>query len=126
MKFNKEEIELCRKIAEKHRKDIEYGDWYCDSNYSNEIRLLHSLDRGKIHARSQKELNVFLLWTLSGCLEWLRDRDWNPYEMFWICEARVKISYIKPKEKIKSLELRADTLLEACLKAVLAVLEEES
>ena len=116
MKFTKEEISLCKQVAEKHRKEIEYGGWY--------------LTKGEVrnNADSKWVANEFSqacipLWIISDCLKFLREKSWNAViELWstgrddkWLCRLNHEVSQW----------WSGKTPLEACLKAVLAVLEEE-
>jgi len=110
MKFTKEEISLCGQVAEKHRKPIKYGDWY---EFRGNIYLITVKHEPEMHDVS------ISLWTISDCLEFLREKK-EVIELWragrgsnWIC-------------RIKSQKWwKGKTPLEACLRAVLAVLEEE-
>ena len=124
MKPTKEEISLCKRVAEKHRKKIKCGDWILRNG---ELRLnldgkLAWLEDGKqdiIITITAKE-EIIPLWTISDCLEFLRrspkiqtgERVWD------IIKFKAYVS-IRPFGTHKG-----ETVLGACLKAVLAVLEE--
>jgi len=138
IKFTKEEISLCKQVAKRHRKEISKGDWMQIYKPFADLRLLirpSICQFGRFYdAQAEGETQVmiadkneyFPLWTLSDCLEFLEEKGWNAYDMSsWSGEAHVKIVYIKPGKISKELKFWADTLLVACLKAVLAVLEEE-
>ncbi len=117
MKFTKEEISLCKQIAEKHEKEIGYGDWYWDEGQKRTVicavRLAH------IEEAPYFIKNCFPLWTISDCLEFLRERAYLVFigqeENKGWCEVNAKKIIHRHGGK---------TPLEACLKAVLAVLEE--
>jgi len=118
-KFTATEIDLCKKIAEKERGMPEYGQWY-----------YQELSNGKKGCFVYADpVGVYLpqgipLWQEHDCLEWLREKGWSIYDMAWICEPRLRISYVKPKEESKTHEIRdGETLLECLLRAVLAVME---
>ena len=119
MKFTDKEICLCKQIAEKHRRRIELGDWFITTKMGD-IPFLFQ------YGTKPDNDDFIPLWTISDCLEFLEEKGWNPYDMSWICEANMRIVYIKPGEDSKEFKFKADTLLEACLKAVLAVLENKS
>jgi hypothetical protein len=109
MKFNKEEISLCKQIAEKHRKEIKYGDWFLnEGGFAKVWPYRHNCER----------TDVIPLWTISDCLEFLQKKE-DVIELVvtgkhlrWFCRWG--------NRKMRS----GKTPLEACLKAVLAVLEE--
>jgi len=129
MKFTKEEISLCKQVAEKERKPLEYGSWYLiipkDKKAVEEICLYDSKIDESFLVFSRDTTTTVPLWSISDCLEFLRERGY-----------RVRID-----EEITPLSLSSNvkcyghksniavckfgtTPLEACLKAVLAVLEE--
>lgn len=127
IKFNKEEINLCKQTAEKHRKKLEYGDWY----YYKEGRTYWTWD--KTHTRTDNLENHFPLWTISDCLEFLRERNFEASLCYFNKFSGYRIQIWKP-EKTQAFYSDYDldrsmeqcthkTPLEACLKAVLAVLE---
>ena len=121
MKFTKDEIILCEQVAKKYIKEVKYGEWYLMNNKP----ILCAYANKSFHKYLEEKDAIIPLWTLSDCLEFWEEKGWNPYDMSWICEASMKIVYIKPGETSKELKFKADTLLEACLKAVVAVLEEK-
>jgi len=124
MKFTKEEISLCKQVAEKHRKEIKYGDW--------------SLNEGGFvkvwpYRHNCKRIELIPLWTISDCLEFLYQKE-VPLEIEtrydpWAVKRgwRWHMWWGEPKDNVKPWggSINAKTLLEACLKAVLAVLEEK-
>ena len=125
MKFTKEEISLCKQVAEKHRKEICKGDCvavrsYGDLSGKTEYKVI-LVDFEFLH----KSLDVcFPLWTISDCLEFLNQGNSFKTELYntrwnWYC--KTKRYEIGAKEYFA----RGKTPLEACLKAVLAVLEEK-
>ncbi|TES91643.1 MAG: hypothetical protein E3J87_07370 [Candidatus Cloacimonadota bacterium] len=119
MKFTKEEISLCKQVAEKWRKKIEYGDWFIDFN---EVKLKTFSGKG------YREEDWLPLWTISDCLEFLEQKGFNHIFSFicykdgeWTFTAESSVVG-NPFKKIRG--EKAKTPLEACLRAVLAVLEE--
>ena len=124
MEFNKEEISLCKQVTEKHRKPIKYGDWYWSKSHNKPLIAI----AGGFKANDQKHFGVFKIWTISDSLEFLRERckdhvlliheeglDDDDEEWYlWFDEYKETQQWDKGK-----------TPLEACLKVVLAVLEEE-
>ena len=118
MKFTKEEISLCEQVAEKYRKEIKYGDWYY---FKEKVHL--------IWAKPEPIMDDICipLWTISDCLEFLgekgRDTIVIEIEPGWDVKC-----FAEKREVNKGYEHRVEgggkTPLEACLKAVLAVLEE--
>ena len=129
MKFTKEERSLCKQVAEKHRKEIEYGDWYIDSRRKEgyQTRLCEYQGKqnfGKIYSEFTP------LWTISDCLEFLRERAFYLEGLCQIdeCEFQCAISEMDDMGVVKHSKKRfeGESELEACLKAVLAVLEEKT
>ena len=115
--FTKKEVSLCKQVAKRHRKEIEYGDWY----YYKKGRTYWTWD--KAHVRTDNLDNHFPLWTISDCLEFLRERGWalcNHYDD--LKDKNVVILFGRGESEL--LEGKGKTDNEACLKAVLAVLEE--
>ncbi len=115
MKFNKKERSLCRKIAEKHRKDVEYGDWF---EWGDSIPIVAS---GNM--RQRKDLTP--LWTISDCLEFLMKlKSFRAYfvETYNDKTRLLCVNYWDQQDRV--IMKNGKTTLEACLKAVLAVLEE--
>ncbi len=125
MKFTAIEIKLCQDIAKKWRKEIKYGDWYL--NYQNQIYL-----QSVLFAPQDKE-DIPLL-TLEDCLEFLRGRKWRIvqfYEGYGTIRKDKSPDVVSIKlwnwenDLLPEVKGSGKTPLEACLKAVLAVLEEE-
>jgi len=132
MKPTKEEIDLLKQIAEKHRKPIEYGDWYWHE--IDEDVFLHSTKEKYPYVADAEHEYIIPLWTIFDCLEFLNKRGVaieNLHQPGWknwsILIKHVSVLHIKDaKWTGKELEIRSNkTPLEACLKAVLAVLEEK-
>jgi len=115
MKFTKEEISLCKQVAEKHRKKIDWGEW--------------ALFNDKIHLVIDLPVNEesIPLWTISDCLEFLKERN---YDCILYSKSGQSRWYLKFNiyPLVSSMEILngGKTPLEVCLKAVLAVLEEET
>jgi len=138
--FTDEEIKNCRKIAEKgERKTVEYGDW-CYS----EIYWPGHGDRDKIdpkrvglwrsHLPADENTAHTPLWQEHDCLEWLR-KEYVPLIITTRDDAyaqksgwRWQVVWGNPHaidEKPWDGCFNAPTLLEALLRAVLAILEEK-
>ena len=123
-KWSKEEISLCKQVAEEYKKPIEFGGWY--TNRHDNILLHNNIDWGDLNI-SHKEFGFIPLWTISDCLLWLDERydDINIAKLGdeeWELETQDafdKVHHVNHVIKI------GKTPLEACLKAVLAVLEEK-
>ena len=126
MKFTNEEISLCKQIAGKHRKEINEGDWYININLGNISFLCQ-------HGSVLDPNEAVPLWTISDCLEFLNKKRFaveNLHQPGWknwsILVKHENVLHINDaKWTGKELEIRSSkTPLEACLKAVLAELEE--
>jgi len=126
--FTPKEIEICKKVAEKERKEIKRGDWYL---YDGEIHLWDI--RYKMSDDDRGKPNPVPLWQEHDCLEWLRGHGFSiiqacehPMSHQWLVEIN---PYESPAYKImgrESFDARGEfSLLEALLKAVLAILEEK-
>ena len=115
MKFTKEEIILCKQVAEKHRKFIEYGDWYEFKGKS----YLKSISNSLTPAWH------IPLWTISDCLEFLRKKDYriNLHENVLTNGIEVILNHPKRIEDITNYVYKGKTPLEACLKVVIEVLK---
>lgn len=118
-KFTNEEIQLCKLIAEKERKEIGFGDWFYDEGFIRKIGI-------HVHAMILEEemSDKIPLWTLADAIEWLRERGYIRaiIEIDWKKKATIARFY--GGKKIVSAQIEK-TPLEACLKAVLAILEEK-
>ncbi len=134
MKFTKEEISLCKQVAEKHRKSIIKGDWLLwDRIIPKEIVLVHDTfyteegNEKTIGILTEQELlgggEVIPLWTISDCLEFLREKRYKAIR-FNEHEGGVGVSVFPENEFELGEGEYGKTPLEACLKVVLAVLEE--
>jgi len=131
IKFTKEEISLCKKVAKKHRKEIKYGDWYISID-SRMYLWLSSSPFNKDFVNTCEPQNqadkIIPLWTISDCLEFLRERNWCLYKLIeWLGGEKFQCSIINSSDNLggrNCFDRLGKTPLEACLKAVLAVLEE--
>lgn len=120
-KFTKEEISLCKQIAEKHKKKrLELGDWYL-------LKLLHEKEQIRLYGNQKPWIiltkDFIPLWTISDCLEFLRKRGWalcNHYDD--LKDKNVVILFGRGESELLEGKGKADN--EACLKAVLAVIKE--
>ena len=124
-KFTKEEISLYKQVAEKHRKEIVFGDWFYDEGLKK-ITIYTPYPHGEytLNAKEQKRFNYVPLWTISDCLEFLEERGLNLYLQFMRFE-NGNWRLTAEDDKYKKVRGEGKTRLEACLKAVLAVLEEK-
>ena len=112
MKFTKEEISLCKQVLGGHKKEIEFGDWYYETDLED-IFLCEEINGQYVFP------NLIPLWTISDCLEFLKEK-------FHILALRADDKFeCELYLKTHSCSEVGKTPLEACLKAVLAVLEEK-
>ena len=143
MNFTKEEIALCKKIAEKHRKEVKWGDVVCGKDGVGIVATIStsvggkkivSIDcyQGKIPHYEEQEESIIPLWQISDCLEFLRNRR--------SIHGEVRLAYIdhhdrwfvhifeenSPSTSKVIMVESGMTPLEACLKAVLAIVEEKN
>ena len=139
IEFTKEEISLCKRVAERHRKEIERGDWVLYGK--DEIRLAERIkvnlelndiiwigDNDSTGVVSQNNSEVTPLWTISDCLEFLKARIFygSISDVGSYYEAYYKKVIVGENDEDLSIKVQSGTCktpLEACLKAVLAVLE---
>ena len=126
MRFTTEEIALCKKIAEKYKKNNELGDWYLLEG--NPILVAWS-NRGFQRAKENKEV-IIPLWQISDCLDWLDERcgDWElgkDRDEHGKPTGKIGFFWMPPIDKHKDNYTLGNTPLEALLKAVLAIVEEK-
>jgi len=130
MKFTKEEISLCKQVAEKQWKEIEYGDWIQHEGRKERVVLVDADIMIEISDAYIDKAHIIPLWTISACLQFLRERNF-----VYTCSdhqgllPRVKfptaVEIARPTKSYRGKSLfHGKAPLEACLKAVLAVLEE--
>lgn len=122
MKFNKTEIKSCQDISKYWRKEIKYGDWWFNGHECF------------IHAETQKEVSdVFFteqtectpLLTLEDCLEFLEGHSRRLFELHQVVFSKEFILKLTGETSDFDINTGGKTPLEACLKAVLAILKEE-
>jgi len=121
MKFTKEEISLCKHVREKDLllKPVKEGDWIRNEYGKPSTDLVTSeYIRNTLIFIDIK--HWFPLWTIPDCLEfWRRNPRIQVVEIVWdITKFKAYVS-IRPYGSHDG-----KTVLEGCLKAVLAVLEE--
>lgn len=133
MKITKEEISLCRRVAEKHRKEIKYGDWYISIDSRMYLWLSSSLFNKEFvdscEPKNQAD-KIIPLWTISDCLEFLKSKSFYGAlsDIGSYYETHYRKIIIGKNDEDLSIRVQSGitkTPLEACLKTVLAVLEEE-
>lgn len=128
MDFTREEIKLCKQVAGKHRKPIEYGDWY----YSKHLKevLLQSPFINVVRDREiiNRDKNIIPLWTISDCLEFLeeKERSYRLENSNTHAYGKYYFACFMPSnhpDRRHGIYKYGKSVLEACLKAVLEILE---
>ena len=131
--FTEKEINLCKQVAEKYRKEVSKGDWWHrnEGNYPAEIVLVQGEGSADIFNDINKHARLhphgFPLWTISDCLEFLRERRWTNYQFSFDKKGKTEVHIVQTPFNFRSNQeiIEEGTFLEVLLKAVLAVLEEE-
>jgi len=124
--MTKKELNLCKQIAEKYRKEIKYADWYWSTSYNEPLLATD----GGFRIKEQEHHGVFKIWTISDCLEFLKEKnrwvrmDTRPKEEGSTTRIWIFSEFNLEEAWIKHPSYDGKTPLEACLKAALAVLEE--
>ena len=132
--FTPTEIDLCKKIAEKERRPINKGDWVTEIDRADipllviDIQLEYltlSLGYESTHRVLSKRKEVVPLWQEHDCLEFLR-RQPNLKMLKLISDyQQLKWFVIMMDGQYKEKTNSGKALLEALLRAVLAVMEEK-
>jgi len=135
MKFTKKEISLCRQVAEKERRKIELGSWIFDakesgvgfvSDFCGVFLFILSLDGKKQRDDFvEDDREYFPLWTISDCLEFLREKGYRVLLDENLTDVEPFEAKCYGRENRRAYYSYGDSYLEACLKAVLSMLEEE-
>jgi len=134
IKFTKEEISLCKQVAEKWRKPIKIGDWIIPKSYDGKPSIILRIyentplhyfftpfdNTGEEYILGYLEVD-FPLWTISDCLEFFEKRDYQ-VEIKRVADSWF-IEIWKIGHKAESIKEWIAKLLEACLKAVIEVLK---
>ena len=125
-KWSKEEVNLCKQVAERHRKYIGYGGWFLNAWGKVSCACGYAYPVNRPVRREYENPKWIALWTISDCLEWLKERyddvNMGSIEDEW--DAQVNDAYDRVHHPEFLEDIRGKTPLEALLKAVLAVLEE--
>jgi len=122
--FTPTEIDLCKKIAEKEKREVESGDWYL---LEKDIILCAYSNKGW-HRRMEKDITP--LWQEHDCLEWLLERGFyierlgQDDDYAWSLEIYELDDLGMVKESKRA--FGGESKLEPCQRAVLAVMEEKS
>jgi len=122
IKFTKEEINLCGQVAKKQKKEIKARQYF----YNNHLKRVQWSEH-----RQPKAKWAIPLWTISDCLEFLRENDWyismlyeyiGKKEGYDLDIGKLMKNTRNPEGTFE--HFIAKTFLEICLKAVLAVIED--
>lgn len=128
MKFTNEEINLSKKVAGRHIKEVKYGEWYL----LNDKPILCAYANKGFHEYLEEKDAIIPIWTISDCLEFLRDRALYLLGLNQSDECEFVCGFCEVDDMgMRTIDetakwVEGKTSLEACLKAVLAVLEEEA
>ncbi len=113
MDFTYKEISLCKQIAEKYKKEIKHGDWFIDTKIGGKPFLSLS---------SQVPEGILIpLWTIPDGFDFLEKREYT-FERAHQLGGIFEVWFISGEGREEG---SGDTIREACLEIVLAVLEEE-
>ena len=132
--FTKTELDLCRKIAEKERKEIRFGSWvlYNEQEYLVIDYFRHKTEPTHLNLYGLKryvfETDVTPLLSSHDCLEWLKKRYGEIFLKTWLGTMWCVSIGKRLNEELPIIglsDLVGKTPLEALLRAVLAILEEE-
>ena len=138
MKFSKEEVNLCKQIAEKRKKPLKLGDWMV-VNFTQlrkeEVVLFDSKwaecpnrfpDGSAVYDCSTDYYykKYFPLWTISDCLEFLEENDFT-YTFHFITKKRGYELILFDGHQKRPQIFEGKTRKIPCLKAVLTVLERK-
>ena len=125
--FTSTEIDLCKKIAEKEKRKKERGDWV---KIGGKIQLVtNSYDDYFFSGDGQwQQGRGTLIWQEHDCLEWLRKKKYEVNLHFFnhLGKWMIQLWDYKSTQACYSdydKENKNSTILEALLRAVLAVME---
>lgn len=77
MKPTKTEVGLCRQIAEKYRKSIEYGDWFLNAWGKISCACGYAYPVHRPVRKEYENPKWIPLWTIEDCLEFLREKGYR-------------------------------------------------
>lgn len=121
MKFTPEEIALCKKIKEKHKRKCGTGDFVQLGSYigGTLVNLPSQVD-----AWEAEGSNPIPLWQISDCMKFIENAGYKIRIDKARGSERYSVKCYGHKTKMTFYSFRL-TILEALLKAVLAILEEK-
>lgn len=123
MKFTTEEIELSKKIAEKHMAEMGEGDWFIyEDPKEKEGWSKPTLNKSGYQPQYGYSKNI-LLWQISDCLEFLEKKGIGHIFNFMQFK-NGNWRFTAEDERYTKILKEGKTRLAACLKAALAILEE--
>jgi hypothetical protein len=129
--FTAAELALCLRLHEMGvRPEIREGDWFLATDERDEILLSYHSVVEAVHSCGyvwKREAKI-LLWSWLRCREWLRERGW-----YWgdggghETDGELWLSFCRicPDETTRNIVGKGTTDLEAILRVVVAVAEEE-
>jgi len=127
-KFTDTEIDLCKKIAEKERKEIGKGDLYL---WEEDVVLHTGSGFYNVNPQEQPVFELIPLWQEHDCLEWLREHKWRILDVYcglkkpkdgWNVVIIPWDGKCSDNKDVK--EFEGKTLLECLQRHVLAVMEK--
>ena len=127
--FTKQEIDLCKKIAEKSlsRKRLDDGDYFFCKVFGKEgIFLVSDMLSVDWHKTIREDKKAIFLWQEHDCLEWLRGKGYIiafVVDLGAICPKHRNIISITICGRERAKTYYGKTPLEALLRTVLAVME---
>lgn len=119
MELNGTEVDLINQIAKKYRKEIKHGDWY---EFKGTLFLWHT--KGN-NVYLKKSLDCIPVWTVSDCLKFVKNNNYY-YSIYDQVGGGTVIDIFILVEGSRQMQdqLHGGTLLEACLLAVLVILQD--
>ena len=118
-KFTDIEIDLCKLIAEKERRYISKGDYYI---YNNKLKL-YNPPNSNLNDVVNMNIDFIPLWQEHDCLEFLVGKnidifiEWTQ-DHWWVG--------IAEKDQLPHMSTLELSLLEALLRAILEILDNET
>lgn len=125
MQLNGIEIDLINQIAKKYRKEIKYGNWY---EHFGRLYLYKVQNAGPLISPSS-----IPVWTERDCLDFMKSKDYyysihdqvgggTVIDMFILTDKNL-VSPVGQRSMQE--QIHGGTLLEACLLAVMIILQDE-
>lgn len=134
MKFTKTEIDLCKKIKEKKKKEVLYGDWFYSENFKEVVCNIPFINPIRDREILNRDKSATPLWTIEDCLGFLEEkkvpvgilprRDKWAVKRGWKWQIRWGTPIDHPLPWGGS--INSKTVLEGLLPVVLTVLERKN